>query len=837
VRRHDRSSAFALVILVALVASLATIVGPSPAAATPIGWSWSGDYATEELGDPWDFRNDEDWDIQARWESRNISNAVVSGGTLKFNAAPQGYVLIGSARYGSDALQWGRSTWLRPLETARYPTVTFRLFSSLPDGQPAGFNWYTCGFTIPSCDHNRPFLVNNGWNTYTFNMSGYPGWSGNVYSFRLTPAGVSAGGSFELDYLRVLRPGGQLGESQEPVPVVLDPSRADGVDWAKQSRGKGWTFDGPGDVVDTPNVTNVSYANGQLHGCSTNNDPAVILHMPVPADGNSYDRFFARVRYDGGFSLDDVAGGGMNARILFRTAGSGVYQVTQDIVVYPGWNDIELELGSLIPQSILEEGTTGTGWSGQSIAEIRFDLHEDRGVRCFSIDEMRLTTVAIAAPSFAIRFRDDANGVGAPIAGTTAEVFLDKNRGTFGGTRIASGLAVGSGVNTFNWPGGGVDAGQYWLWVRYTAPNGRQSSAYAAAPIVYFGPRVLPVAAKSVTTVGTGQSGSAALVNLTMTGASAPGYLTAGNCSTVQNESRNRSNGNHVAGQDMANLGVVPIDGNGQFCLYNDQALNMLADLQGVFRSGGALRFSQFSSPRFDTRFGTKPPGGRKVRITTGAPAGTQAVLVNLTMTEAAAPGYLTADRCSTLEEREQQRSNANYVAGQNIANLSVVPVDTDGSFCVYTSTSVHVASDLQGVFSPGGALSFTPVSTARFDTRSSGRPAANTIRKVTTGLAPGTELALVNVTMTQSDGGGYITADRCSALSPGLQQKSNANFAGGRDIANLAVVPLDADGNFCIYTERPVHLIVDVQGAFTSGGSQQLTLVGPERRLDTRNR
>ena len=54
---------------------------------------------------------------------------------------------------------------------------------------------------------------------------------------------------------------------------------------------------------------------------------------------------------------------------------------------------------------------------------------------------------------------------------------------------------------------------------------------------------------------------------------------------------------------------------------------------------------------------------------------------------------------------------------------------------------------------------------------------------------------------------------------------QSNGNYSSGRDIANLSVVPLDADGSFCVFVETPVHFIVDVQGGFRSGG--QLGLMG----------
>jgi hypothetical protein len=440
----------------------------------------------------------------------------------------------------------------------------------------------------------------------------------------------------------------------------------------------------------------------------------------------------------------------------------------------------------------------------------------------------------MATPGFAVKFRDDAQGIGAPSSGTTAEVFLDPNRGSFGGTKIGSGIGVGPGVNTFNFTGG-VPTGFYWVWVRLTDGNGRQSSAYSRAPLLVGAPQPLP--GGSTTDVNAGVSGSAALVNLTMTQATRPGYITADRCISVASLKNSKSNGNYNPGQDIANLSVIPID-NGHFCIYNNAPVHEIADVQGVFSGNGNLSFSEFTPPRFDTRRLGKPGFGAITEVATNAPGGTEAVLVNLTMTEADAAGYITADRCSTLradKNADKQFSNGNYVVGQNIANLAVVRIDTDGKFCIFTKTPVNVVADVQGRFAPSGSMQFALSSSNRVDTRAGARPGSRSVTKVSTGLPGGTPYALVNLTMTQAGGGGYITADRCGTVMSVKDTKSNGNFVEGRDIANLSVVPLDSDGSFCIYTEIATHFIVDVQGSFSPSNSLGFALAGPSRRLDTR--
>ena len=93
----------------------------------------------------------------------------------------------------------------------------------------------------------------------------------------------------------------------------------------------------------------------------------------------------------------------------------------------------------------------------------------------------------------------------------------------------------------------------------------------------------------------------------------------------------------------------------------------------------------------------------------TGAPAGTKAVLVNLAMVDPSGPGYITADRCSMLEPGPQTKSSGNHPASGVVANLSVVPVDDDGTFCIYTQAAVQLVVDYQGSFAANGALRFTP--------------------------------------------------------------------------------------------------------------------------------
>lgn len=330
---------------------------------------------------------------------------------------------------------------------------------------------------------------------------------------------------------------------------------------------------------------------------------------------------------------------------------------------------------------------------------------------------------------------------------------------------------------------------------------------------------------------------TAALVNLTMVGASVPGYITADRCSQLRNEPQSRSSGNHAGPPAVANLAVVGIDPDGALCVYSQVPASMVVDVQGSFAPGAGLEFAPVAPRRLlDTRTtGPYVPAGSITRVRTSA-TGARAALVNLTMVDGVMAGYVTADRCSALVAGPQSKSNGNHVAGTAVSNLSMVPLDDDGDFCIYNQVDVNLVVDIQGTFGTARGDRFDWTTPNRLiDTRTVGLPGENTITRVQTGLT-GASSVLVNLTMVDGVGPGYVTADRCSSLAPGVQTKSSGNHGAVTAVANLAVVPVDADGSFCVYTQNAVHLVVDLQGSFSPNAPLALSVGTPTRVLDTRS-
>jgi len=230
----------------------------------------------------------------------------------------------------------------------------------------------------------------------------------------------------------------------------------------------------------------------------------------------------------------------------------------------------------------------------------------------------------------------------------------------------------------------------------------------------------------SITRVETGLpvGTQSALVNLTMTGLSAydfiRGYITADKCSSLVVGPQTKSNGNFNSGIDVSNLSVVSLDSDGSFCIYSEQAVDLVVDIQGSFSASGTTKLSSMSTQRvLDTRASDQPLANSITRVNTGAASGSRAALVNLTMTGATQFGYITADKCSSLQSGPQSRSNGNFRPQADVSNLSAVPLDSDGSFCIYAEQAVDLVVDVQGLFSPTGTLRFTPTNPSRvMDTR-----------------------------------------------------------------------------------------------------------------------
>jgi LPXTG-site transpeptidase (sortase) family protein len=217
------------------------------------------------------------------------------------------------------------------------------------------------------------------------------------------------------------------------------------------------------------------------------------------------------------------------------------------------------------------------------------------------------------------------------------------------------------------------------------------------------------------------------------------------------------------------------------------------------------------------------------------------AALLNVTVADAAEPGYLTVFPDGTPVP-ESSNLNAER-AGVTTANLVTVQVGTSGAVALYSSFATDLIVDLVGVYEPtdgSAAGRFVPVSPARaFDSRSSGGSlgAGQSVRVGLSNLLPSSAaVAVVNLTAVDAPAG-FWTASAAGSSRPAT---SNLNIdTNGDTLANQAYVALGS-GAIDVYSDRGGHLIVDVVGYITNDAAPVSTEglfvpIRPVRVLDTR--
>jgi outer membrane protein assembly factor BamB len=255
-----------------------------------------------------------------------------------------------------------------------------------------------------------------------------------------------------------------------------------------------------------------------------------------------------------------------------------------------------------------------------------------------------------------------------------------------------------------------------------------------------------------------------------------------------------------------------------------------------------------------DTRIGAPIGSGQSIDVAVagqgGVPAtGVTAAVVNVTVTQPTASGYLTVYPTGAARPLA---SNLNFVAGQTVPNLVEVALGTSGKVTAYNfSGSTHVVFDVAGWVAtpPAGADGLlNPLAPARIlDTRNgtggftSPVPASSTIDVQVTGQgqvpATGVAAVVLNVTATNPIIGGYLTVFPTGATRP---LASNLNFLAGQTVPNRVIVKVGTGGKVSFFNfSGNTDVVADVGGWFTdatsTAGGTVFSGITPARILDTR--
>lgn len=329
---------------------------------------------------------------------------------------------------------------------------------------------------------------------------------------------------------------------------------------------------------------------------------------------------------------------------------------------------------------------------------------------------------------------------------------------------------------------------------------------------------------------------AAATLNVTAVGATGPGFLTVYPCDQPRPRT---SNVNYFAGTVNSNAVFAGLDSSGRACIYALTDVQVIVDVNGWTPAGV---FDPLPAPQriADTRpsplgetiddeneaTGIVPAGQElvvKIAGRAGIAGDATAVVLNVTVTDPNAPGFVTVYPCG---QPRPTSSNVNYFPGDIVSNSVIARLDTSGRICVYTLASAHLIVDVSGALD--GDYFVGLASPQRLvDTRPDGETADDDVEKTTfrragttlqfpvTGRAnipPGATAVALNVTAVGATDPGFLTVHPRNSQLPNA---SNVNYFPGDVVANTVIAAIGGDGMICLFSSADVEVVVDVGGYF----------------------
>lgn len=308
-------------------------------------------------------------------------------------------------------------------------------------------------------------------------------------------------------------------------------------------------------------------------------------------------------------------------------------------------------------------------------------------------------------------------------------------------------------------------------------------------------------------------------------------------------------------GSSDGKVAIVPLDQNGDICfeLTGPAPAALEVDVLGYLSSssppsGDGLPTVGFMAERqpgyiavtprrlFDTRDAGVPlVGEREFRYRFGdLPRSATAVALNITATDTTAPGYVSAYPCGGSPPVV---SNLNFQGpGQTVPNFAIVRLSAEQEVCFTSPSTTHLLADLSGYFAVDAGDGYSPAEPVRlFDTRSSSPVESGGVYvlQVPNDAPVGASAIVMNVTVTQTSGVGYISVYPCVDGRPTV---SNLNYRPGESRPNLVTVRVPPDGRICFYTLAATHLLADLTGYYEPTSDVGLIAFDPHRVFDSRD-
>jgi hypothetical protein len=199
-----------------------------------------------------------------------------------------------------------------------------------------------------------------------------------------------------------------------------------------------------------------------------------------------------------------------------------------------------------------------------------------------------------------------------------------------------------------------------------------------------------------------------AMLNVTVTEPGSAGFVTVYPCDQPRPLA---SSVNFALGATVANAVMTKLSGGGSVCLFTSAFAHLVVDVNGFVLATEESVVGLVPARLLETRSGPGMTtvdhlfeggdiarGGRVVELQIGGRGGVaadaSAAILNVTVTEPSAPGFVTLFPCGL---GVPNASNLNYLSRETVANTVVVQLALNGKICLYVPSDAHLIVDVNG--------------------------------------------------------------------------------------------------------------------------------------------
>ncbi len=464
------------------------------------------DYASNELGNPWDMDGQGDIAFEYTRAHGKLGTPTFNNGELQATATdgdPRISLLLPSHSAINPLPPEGG---YRPVSTSKYRYFTVRM--TAPGATQAQVFWQASLGSTFSGSVFQP-VNGGGYQTITIDLLATGlGLTGNAWNATSTIQGLyfdpgMLAGLYKIDYVRLSTSIPSAPDNALPITRITSPSYISGPDYATNDLNDAWDMSESSDVAATDDLNpgSISFSGGIMSATNvqgTSNcgvvcgDAQITLHSSGSINTSKYKYFTYKMKLDG---TQDTVNGSV-ARVLWWSTKPEQASISSSWVIAEGFQTVSFDLSKFK----LEPSSFAT-WTNSAPIVFRFDPHEFAAPHAFHLDYVMLTGDSTANASFDIRYQASSGAA-------TVQFFADTdtNPDNGAGTPISCVVVQTAAVGDFQvflplvmhfsapppvvpegstcrWDTAGVAAGSYFIH-SVTGDGTDTTSAYSQTPVI-----------------------------------------------------------------------------------------------------------------------------------------------------------------------------------------------------------------------------------------------------------------------------------------------------------------------------------------------------------------